>query len=126
MSGRFSLALTSILVMAYGTGCAILGENHMPVPEIKKQCITCHSSNEPSRNSATLNKPLSGLCLDCHPDRKPGLEHTVDVIPSMSVVTLPLTEGKMTCVTCHDPHKNRYGNMLRIKPKELCLRCHRY
>jgi predicted CXXCH cytochrome family protein len=53
-------------------------------------------------------------------------EHKVNVVPSMRVKGLPLSDGKITCVTCHDPHKNRYGKLLRVKAKELCLTCHKY
>jgi predicted CXXCH cytochrome family protein len=52
-------------------------------------------------------------------------EHTVDVIPSMDVGGLPLKEGKVTCVTCHDPHKNPYSMLLRVPAKDLCLVCHK-
>jgi len=30
----------------------------------------------------------------------------------------------ITCLTCHDPHKNPYGNLLRMKETDLCLLCH--
>lgn len=44
-------------------------------------------------------------------------EHTVGIVPSMNTGTLPLTDNKLTCITCHDPHSNRYGRMLRVPAK---------
>jgi predicted CXXCH cytochrome family protein len=73
-----------------------------------------------------LNKPLSELCLDCHAARKAPAEHRVDVVPAMAVQKLPLSNGKMTCITCHDPHANKYGKMLRVRAKDLCFVCHKY
>lgn len=93
------------------------------LPEIKKDCATCH--RDITRGPA-LHKPLSSLCLDCHPDRDASSEHRVDIVPSMPVLRLPLVEGKITCITCHDPHANPYGKLLRAPAKALCSRCHPY
>ncbi len=96
-----------------------------PLPEIKKDCTICHVT-ENAGNGALLKKKPSELCLDCHPDRVPPGEHKVDIPPSMPVKKLPLTDGKITCITCHDPHKNLYGALLRLPQTELCMVCHPY
>jgi len=89
---------------------------------IKQNCDICHLSHK-MKVVSLLKEPVSVLCIRCHPNRNAYL---VDVDPSMDVEGLPLTGGKMTCVTCHDSHKNTYKNMLRVKPKGLCLKCHKY
>jgi predicted CXXCH cytochrome family protein len=94
-----------------------------PLPPSKKECATCHVT-EGTKVTAALKKELSGLCLDCHPDRTAPREHRIDIEPSQEVKKLPLTNGKMTCVTCHDPHKNLYGALRRLPGTELCLACH--
>jgi predicted CXXCH cytochrome family protein len=94
------------------------------VPAIKKDCKICHGSHAMA-GQILLNKPIVELCLDCHPDRKAPNEHKVDMKPSMDVEGLPLIESKMTCVTCHDPHKNPHGMLLRAPAKDLCLVCHK-
>lgn len=96
------------------------------VPEIKMTCATCHGSHDTTVRAPLLVKPLSTLCLDCHQDRTAPNEHVVDVAPKAKVQGLPLKDGKMTCVTCHDPHKNEHGKMLRLPARDLCLRCHPY
>ena len=95
------------------------------LPEIKKDCAICHVLEEGKRTDR-LKKQLSGLCLDCHLGRVAPSEHKVDIVPSMQVSGLPLTDGKITCITCHDPHANRYGTLLRLKETDLCLACHPY
>ena len=100
------------------------GAEEQEVPAIKMKCGTCHLSHDMAAMTPGLKKPVSELCFGCHKDRKPPGEHVVDVVPSMRVNDLPLTNGKMTCITCHDPHKNPYGKLLRVSPQELCRRCH--
>ena len=96
------------------------------LPEIKKDCTLCHTSPEVKKGAARLKKPLSALCLDCHPDRNSANEHKVDIVPTMEIKELPLFDGKMTCVTCHDPHWNKYGSLLRTRKSDLCMQCHPY
>jgi len=88
-------------------------------------CNICHGSHR-MEGMGLVKKTDTELCLECHPDRMGSSEHVVDVIPSMQDVGgLPLAEGKMTCVTCHDSHKNTIRKMLRIPPGELCKSCHK-
>ncbi len=91
----------------------------------QQDCSICHVSHG-MKAAGLLKTTVSELCFECHPDRKGSSEHIVDVVPSMDVGEFPLIEGKMTCVTCHDSHKNTYENMLRVEPKYLCQGCHKY
>ena len=95
-------------------------------PPIKKACDTCHISHTMG-GKMLLKAPLSELCLDCHPDRVAPAEHKVDIVPSMDVERLPLDgEGRMTCVTCHDPHgTSGLARMLRVESSKLCRYCHK-
>ena len=120
------IAVVTLCIVVSAAGAADAKKPGGEIPEIKKNCATCHGSHDTTALEPLLVKPLSTLCLDCHPDRKAPKEHVVDVTPKTKVQGLPLKDGKMTCVTCHDPHKNDYGKMLRIKQKDLCLRCHPY
>ena len=95
------------------------------MPEIKKDCAICHVPHS-SGGMLALKEPVTQLCIGCHPDRKGSVEHKVDVVPPMPVPGLPLTEGRVTCITCHDPHTNNNGKMLRISSEKLCLACHKY
>jgi len=94
------------------------------LPAIKQDCTTCHGSHQMGKGTLLLKKPLAELCSECHPERTAPTEHKVGIIPSMKVETLPLADNKLTCITCHDPHSNRYGSMLRVPAKDLCQSCH--
>ncbi len=118
---RFPLFLVLPLLLT-APGCAFF-EPGGKLPEIKRDCTICHQGDA-GKGKAVLNRPVSDLCVQCHQDRKAAGEHQVDVIPVMKVEKLPLSGGKMTCITCHDPHRNRYGKMLRVRPRDLCSVCH--
>ncbi|HYA32296.1 MAG TPA: cytochrome c3 family protein [Thermodesulfovibrionales bacterium] len=108
-----------ILVMSFtAAGSASPAEKH--------QCDNCHVFSDKSPG-VVLKAPLSALCVGCHSGRTLSGEHIVDVVPSMKIDELPLSNGKMTCVTCHDPHeKSGYPKFLRVKPTDLCLKCHHF
>jgi len=83
-------------------------------------CTDCHNSATPG--ASDLNKPLSGLCADCHAKRIAAGEHAVDIPVFAPNNTLPLHEGKLSCATCHDPHQPFAA--LRMMDPELCKQCH--
>ncbi len=92
---------------------------------VRHECYYCHiTSDKP--DTAELNTPLAELCIRCHADEKSQQQHKVGITQSMKVEGLPLSgDGKLTCITCHDPHgKSGYANLLRVSPKTLCSRCH--
>jgi predicted CXXCH cytochrome family protein len=92
-----------------------------PIP-IKKDCGICHLPAG-SQEAGELKKKPSDLCLDCPRDRKAPRSHRFDIVPKMEVKGLPLADDKVTCITCHDPHANTYGSMLRMKSTDLCGAC---
>ncbi len=120
-----SVALSLAAVASAGTPPAEKRPLSFPLPEIKKDCSTCHVL-QGGKPTPALAKKLPDLCLDCHPDRVAPQEHPVDVAPSSQPKNLPLADGKMTCVTCHNPHQNPYGSLLRLPETELCFACHPY
>ena len=83
-------------------------------------CANCHRSATPSADD--LIQPLSSLCADCHPERIAAGEHVVDVDAHNPATTLPLQDGKLTCITCHDPHQPLAA--LRLPDPDLCRQCH--
>ena len=86
-----------------------------------QQCQDCHDPGTPS--ATNLKQPLSGLCIDCHRTRIDAGEHAVDIPANTATTTLPLQAGRMTCITCHDPHAQ--GVALRLTDPRLCEACHR-
>ncbi len=122
----FVLLLWSVItVSCAGATPPATRPTSFPLPASKKDCAACHLT-EGTKTSATLKKAPSDLCLECHPDRVAPQEHRVGIPLSPAPKKLPLADGKITCVTCHDPHTNPYGSLLRMPETELCLVCHPY
>lgn len=107
-------------------------------------CISCHFG-EPVAGSPMLlsGTDRSAVCDRCHNGRFARRDiHPVGVEPSENVVIpdgMPMVDGKITCVTCHDsslqeggegrfsvrsdnPDFLRGGYTVR---NEFCFRCHR-
>ncbi len=70
-------------------------------------------------------------CMDCHRFTS-GLTHPVGVVPSMRTPAgLPLVNGAIDCVTCHDapPSHAQEGARVGVRTDTsghgLCLECHR-
>ncbi len=127
ITGLLLAGMVLFLMMLAGSQAETVGDSQrreFKLPDIKKDCLLCHLSREVKEGSALLKKPVADLCIECHKERKWPNEHTVDIVPSMHVKGLPLTEGKMTCTTCHDVHRNPYGKLLRLPERDLCILCH--
>lgn len=112
-----TLLTKSALLVCLFVSTTTLSADHM--------CTDCHNSESPGTND--LTKPLSALCVDCHAARITAGEHKVDIavntLDKTQVIILPLQGEKLTCITCHDPHKISLA--LRMPTNELCVQCHK-
>ena len=118
MMGKLKLVFPAFLVCLLGAALNVFcAEKH--------ECSYCHMTTGES-DKIELRANVAALCVQCHADRKSPREHKVDIVAPMKVRDLPLSkDGLMTCITCHDPHgKSGYPMLLRVKPAELCLKCH--
>ena len=84
-------------------------------------CLQCHSVHE-GEGRKSLKTPAvfeemvqTETCLKCHKKQKADMR-----LASHH----PLPEGKMTCVSCHNPHGGIDGNLKADSSEELCARCH--
>lgn len=81
-------------------------------------CTTCHSVHASKSADGQLKKAsVSETCVQCH--RK-----EVNKVHKSS--HMPLSEGKMECTTCHNPHGSQNVRMLREGNSitEACASCH--
>ncbi len=97
-------------------------------------CKSCHLSSSDPRDPGILVKDVMTLCNECHGFNKTSrmkLQHPVQVVPSMELPpNFPLdSSGRMTCITCHDPHAQGTASnihMLRSPEQrhDYCQLCH--
>lgn len=92
------------------------------VPDAHKICISCHIEE----GSGTLREGIDAICIGCHPN-SPGNDHPIGLAVADIPKKLPLDEeGKITCITCHEPHgKGTEERLLRIRFNDLCIECHK-
>ncbi|MFC2082228.1 cytochrome c3 family protein [Bacteroidota bacterium] len=110
-------------------------------------CLSCHdgtialgsvSSKEYdigfNLGITTLPEGESNLSTDLSDDHPVSFEYnsvlaTMDLQlldPSALPIDVQLEEGKLQCTTCHEPHRNEFGNFLVVNPiySGLCISCH--
>ncbi|OEU75390.1 MAG: hypothetical protein BA874_03150 [Desulfuromonadales bacterium C00003068] len=69
------------------------------------------------------------ICFKCHSNTVEGTSHPINVLPPPGMIIPPeyplLENGRMTCMTCHQPHSsNNEARLLKEGKKELCTGCH--
>lgn len=81
-------------------------------------CATCHSVHAPQSPVAELKTATeAATCAACH---------MVQVMKVKRVAHMPLTEGRMECSSCHNPHGAVNVRLLRTGNwiNESCISCH--
>jgi len=97
-------------------------------PFIEGQCGGCHDPHS-TNNEWVLKKSSEEICLGCH-DPKSTLKnhkHPFNVKPKNKLaVDLELTpEGRLECLSCHNPHSSRQQFMLKMETESICVGCHK-
>ncbi len=91
------------------------------------RCVDCHTimrklspefqlSAKLVPNPFLILRPETQICLDCHPRKRLQMN-----MPSH----MPIREGLMTCVDCHNPHGGPYPHQLKAaRVNDTCYFCH--
>lgn len=90
----------------------VLRLGHMPVPEGKMECSSCHNPHgSTNERQLRVGNWINESCISCHTDKRgPFLfEHAA---------------GRENCISCHDPHGSNNDRLLVAKLPMLCQRCH--
>jgi len=81
-------------------------------------CTTCHSVHNPKSVNAQLQQASEiETCATCHQAQAMKITRTQH---------MPVTEGKMTCTSCHNPHGSTNVKLLKVGNwmNESCVSCH--
>ena len=74
-------------------------------------CISCHTLHQPQNKVNELE-----VCLKCHRDIRSDVN---------KMSHHPLSEGKIECSSCHNPHGSVNKNMIKAETvNQLCYKCH--
>ncbi|MBI3565904.1 MAG: DmsE family decaheme c-type cytochrome [Elusimicrobia bacterium] len=77
-------------------------------------CTNCHSVHE-GQGRKSLVRGGTDTCLQCHKKQKADMR---------LMSHHPVLEGKMECVSCHNPHGGIEGNLKADSMEEQCFKCH--
>ena len=121
---QISAVVAAVLVLSACLGAT--AKDSRSLPQAHSVCSFCHEfSAESGRTTLLNNSSPDALCTGCHAERAVSGEHRVGMPPKAVSSTLPLVDGKVACVTCHEPHGlSGFPSMLRAEPRALCNRCH--
>jgi hypothetical protein len=125
------LLIIGLLVLLGAIIAYTLTEN--PHSFSEKECYNCHV--DPDGDRRRLTAPVTKLCRGCHPVILEATTHPVDVVPRIAAIPidLPLTDGKLTCITCHNVHadnelafgiKSYFLRRVVTDVKDFCVACH--
>jgi DmsE family decaheme c-type cytochrome len=81
-------------------------------------CASCHSVHTPKSERGQLKAAnLTAQCATCHRDKVNKLDRSGH---------MPLREGKMDCMSCHNVHGSKNVRLLRagFTVNEACSSCH--
>jgi DmsE family decaheme c-type cytochrome len=102
--------------------------------EFNKVCVGCHESGARMHWRGSTHDVQGVVCTSCH------AIHSASPVPSMEVcfgchksqrarlqrsAHMPLREGKVTCMDCHNPHGGPGPGLLKTASvNETCYQCH--
>jgi predicted CXXCH cytochrome family protein len=98
-----SRKLIVIILLLLCVGAVVYGLSGRTHEFLSGDCIMCHvdEKNDPMN----IKPDITGACSNCHTDIKETQSHPTDLYPTMTIPKdMPLTDGMLTCITCHFVH----------------------
>ena len=112
-----------------------------PVAQRNATCLGCHTKGARIFWQGSTHESRDVACTNCHkvmenvsPTAQLARETVIDTCGTchlqkraqqMRSSHMPLREGKMTCVSCHNPHGTVTPSLLReTSLNDTCYRCH--
>jgi DmsE family decaheme c-type cytochrome len=116
-------------------------KSRTPVPQQNAQCLSCHQGGQRIFWHDSIHETNNLGCSDCHNPMTNfaarGLTaresinetcfqcHKVQRAQFQERSHMPLLEGKITCVDCHNPHGSTTSPLLKADSvNEVCYSCH--
>ncbi len=112
-----------------------------PISKQNGQCLACHSGGPRIFWHASVHEANNLACSDCHNPMANFSAHGLTARESINETCfqchkeqraefsrrshMPLLEGKITCVDCHNPHGSTTSPLLKADSvNEVCYGCH--
>ena len=112
-----------------------------PIERQNAQCLNCHKGGQRLHWPGSIHATNKLACSDCHNPmarfsanglmKKAGITETCQSCHQQQRAEfkkkshMPVPEGKMTCVDCHNPHGTSGKKLLKADSvNDLCYTCH--
>ncbi len=112
-----------------------------PIAKQNAQCLTCHQGGQRIFWHGSVHENNNLACSDCHNPMTNFSSHGLTARESISETCfachkvqrtefnkrshMPLLEGKISCVDCHNPHGSTTAPLLKADSvNEVCYGCH--
>ncbi len=116
-------------------------EWNTPIEKQTAQCLNCHTGGQRINWPGSAHASNKLGCSDCHNPmarfssngllKKAGITETCQTCHQQQRAEfrkkshMPVPEGKMTCVDCHNPHGSTAKKLLKADSiNDLCYTCH--
>lgn len=116
-------------------------EWNTPIERQNGQCLSCHAGGQRLHWPGSIHATNKLACSDCHNPmarfsanglmKKAGITETCQTCHQQQRAEfrkkshMPVPEGKMTCVDCHNPHGSSAKRLLKADSvNDLCYSCH--
>jgi predicted CXXCH cytochrome family protein len=115
-----------------GISAIVFAISGKPHDFLENECGYCHIDVKTLPKS--INTDITAGCEICHSEYSKTQSHPTDIYPRLSTPDdMPLTEGKLTCITCHYVHidnnvqrnKKHYFLRRQIRGIVFCGACHK-
>ena len=116
-------------------------DSDLPKPIVNGQCLQCHDGGERMHWDSSIHDSNDLMCSDCHNPMarfsKKGLQgkssvnetcitcHKTQEAEFKKRSHMPVLEGKMACIDCHNPHGSSTDPLLKADTvNQVCYSCH--
>lgn len=116
-------------------------DSELPKAVVNGQCLQCHDGGERTHWDNSIHDANELMCSDCHNPMaqfsKKGLQrfssvnetcmacHKTQQAEFAKRSHMPLLEGKIACVDCHNPHGSSTDPLLKADSvNQVCYTCH--
>jgi len=116
-------------------------KSQTPIPAQNAQCLSCHQGGARIFWHGSIHEDNKLACSDCHNPMTNFAAHGLTARESINETCfschkvqraqfhmrshMPLPEGKITCVDCHNPHGSTTDPLLKADSvNDVCYGCH--